>query len=238
MIKVGIVDDDKLARIGLTNLINWQSYDMEIVFDTSSGVDFIKYLENNIVNLAFIDLEMPGMFGLDLLKEIKIISPNTYCVIVTMHDDFKYIQEALRIGVFDYIIKTDFGGNEILEIIDRIKMRLDNDNKDENGTNQCIYRAIEIIRDERSQYYTASEMSKKVNMSRSYFSTCFKQIVGSNFNEYIREEKIKCAKELLKEDIPIGEIAHLIGYSNEKYFSTIFKGATGLSPSDFRKKLY
>lgn len=238
MIKIMIVDDDKLARIGLAKLINWKDYNMEIAFETSNGKDALDYAQLNTVDLAFIDLEMPAMNGLELLKKLKVISPNTNSVIITMHNDFKYIQEALRIGIMDYIIKSDFGGEELLEIIDRLKKRLDNSAKGDNETNQCIIKAIGIIKSEKDKYYSANEMANKVNLSRSYFSTCFKQVTGKSFNEYVREVKLNMAKELLETtDKSIFDISKEIGFTNEKYFSTLFKAHMGMSPSDYRKGL-
>lgn len=236
MIKIMIVDDDKLARIGITNLINWKQYNMEIVFETPKGYEALEYLKTNPIDLALIDLEMPSMNGLELLKNIKIISPHTECVMITMHDNFKYIQEALRIGVMDYIIKTDFCGDELLEIIQRLEKRLKNENKSNTETHNCIIQAMDIIKNESSTYFTASEIANRVHMSRSYFSTCFKQITGNTFNEYVRSEKMKLAQELLKTDTSILEVARSIGFSNEKYFSTLFKNQMGISPSEYRKQ--
>lgn len=249
MIKVLVVDDDKLARLGLIHSVNWAKYNMTVAFDASNGMDALKIIEQNNIDLAFLDLEMPGMFGLELLKHIKDVSKKTQCVILTMHEDFKYVQESLRVGVLDYIIKTELGTETIDDIMKSIKKRLDEYdvefnnnfpiNNEENFSyeiRKCIANAIEIIAEEKGVYLTATEVAKRVNMSRSYFSTCFKQIVGQTFNEYFKQVRLEFAKEMiLNTDKSISFIAGECGFSDDKYFSTVFKSYTGLRPTDFRK---
>ena len=70
------------------------------------------------------------------------------------------------------------------------------------------------------------------------FSTLFKKETGQNFLDYLTELRISKAKELLcGETLSVQDVAETVGYSDLKYFSRLFKKATGVSPSDY-KKLY
>lgn len=250
MYNVMIVDDDKLARLGLINSVKWSDYNMEVIMDTANGEVAIESAMKNTIDLAFLDLEMPGMFGLDLLKRLKEVSPKTQCVIITMHDDFVYIQEALRIGVLDYIIKIELGGDNLNQVILRLKNRLvaiDAEHKEyeleENGNisheiRKCILKALQLVEQENGRYLAATEVAARVNMSRSYFSTCFKQLVGQSFNEYFKQVRLESAKvALLETNKSISLIAAESGFSDESYFSTVFKNYTGKRPSEYRKKI-
>jgi two-component system response regulator YesN len=78
-------------------------------------------------------------------------------------------------------------------------------------------------------------MAEQVHMSRSYFSQCFKDIMGKPFNEYVRDKRMEKAKELLvSTQLPILQIAENVGYPNEKYFSRLFRELEGVTPSEYR----
>lgn len=249
MYKIMIVDDDKLARLGLMNSVKWSDYSMKVVFDTAQGEEAIAYAKKNQVDLAFLDLEMPGMFGLELLKRLKKMGSKTQCVILTMHSEFSYIQEALRIGVLDYIIKTELGGDNLAQVMAGLKMRIETlehigvyEFASEEGESisyeirKCIGKAMELVQTERGKYLSATEVAMRVNMSRSYFSTCFKQLVGKSFNEYFKEVRLELAKKaLIETDKTIGSIAEESGFTEESYFSTVFKSYTGMRPSEYRR---
>ncbi len=248
MYRVMVVDDDKLARLGLINSVDWSKFDMMVVCETAQGIEAIDYAKVNPVDLAFIDLEMPGMFGIDVLKHLKEVSPNTQCAILTMHNEFTYIQDALRIGVLDYIIKTELGGDSFEQVIGRLQKRLEEQHKTDEGSfenngsvsheiRKCIAKAIEMVEEERGVYLTATEIAARVNMSRSYFSTCFKQLVGQSFNEYFKTVRLEFAKDALSmTSKTISTIAEESGYSDESYFATVFKSYTGKRPSEYRRK--
>ncbi len=246
MIKVLIVDDDKLVRLGLITAMPWIEHGMQVVGDVGSGQKAVEFIENNAVDLVLTDLEMPGMFGLELLKQLRTRKPDLFCAVLTMHQEFDYIQEALRLGVLDYIIKADLGREEFDDVLRRLALRIKNSethietqNDNEAPTSEihkCILRAVDIIKTEHNSHPTSTEMAKRVNMSRSYFCTCFKQIIGESYNNFFKTTRLERAKKLLKTtDKSVAWIAYETGYANDKYFSTIFKDYTGLSPSEYRR---
>ena len=75
-----------------------------------------------------------------------------------------------------------------------------------------------------------------MNLSRSYFNQCFRDIAGKPFNDYVRHCRIERAKEYLAQtDQPIYWVANNTGYLDEKYFSHVFKEQTGMLPTEFRR---
>ena len=101
----------------------------------------------------------------------------------------------------------------------------------------CILKAMKIIHEEMEQPVFATDVAKRVNMSRSYFNQCFKGIVGKSFNEYLRQVRVVKAKEyLLQTNKPIQWVSERTGYMDEKYFSRIFREQTGMLPSEYRQK--
>lgn len=448
MIKVLIVEDDKLVRKSLISSFEWGKFDMKIIGDAKNGEKAVEFVKKHAVDLIITDLAMPIMSGIELIRIVKEMNPKIAIVVLSLHRDFEYIQEAMRLGAIDYIAKIELDGNNMDDILYRIQQQIDKESnateeKIEDGyafisensatcklvlqdfieesemssindtsflvksnqysakelvrilmeskrlirpllcitprteqefiemkrlikkqsdqllfyelhqdkqltivefqqlqpvshipsnqlsnwkpqlrslewvsdqdtfnemlqtfkkiymekeqliallswalndwkrmygdilpmdlhipegfsywqdveswfyttrlkiyqavfspsfsieTNQCIIKAISIIENELASSLTAQNVANKVNMSRSYFSRCFKEIVGHTFNEYVRMARMNKSKHyLLYSSKKIGVIAEKVGYTDIKYFSKLFRRATGLLPSEYRK---
>ncbi|NOU98662.1 response regulator transcription factor [Paenibacillus planticolens] len=84
----------------------------------------------------------------------------------------------------------------------------------------------------------ASDVALSLQITPNYFSLMFKQNAGKNFTEYVNELRIEQAKFLLSHSADrVFEIAEKIGYKEYKYFVSIFKSYTGLTPTDYRKRI-
>ncbi|GIP32835.1 response regulator [Paenibacillus sp. J2TS4] len=82
----------------------------------------------------------------------------------------------------------------------------------------------------------ATDVAGWLQITPNYFSMLFKQHTGKNFSEFLNEQRIRRAKELLLESTDrVYEIADQVGYKEYKYFSAIFKAHTGLTPTDYRE---
>lgn len=108
MKQVLIVEDELILRQGIMSLINWAELGCEIVADCTDGNEAIKFLKNNQVDIVITDIKMPGVDGLQLSKYIKENSPLTQILLLTAYSSFEYAQTAIKIGVFDYVVKTSF----------------------------------------------------------------------------------------------------------------------------------
>jgi len=107
MIRILIVDDDKLARKGLETMMPWEEYGMQVVGGAANGAKALEELAKTEVDLMFVDLSMPVMNGLDLIKTAKQKYPALLYVVLTFHEDFPLAQQAMRLGVLDYISKLE-----------------------------------------------------------------------------------------------------------------------------------
>ncbi|WP_336776930.1 response regulator transcription factor [Paenibacillus sp. MMO-58] len=80
------------------------------------------------------------------------------------------------------------------------------------------------------------DMATRYHMDPSYLSRQFKAATGENFIEYVTRKRMEKACELLREsDHKVSDIAELVGYENQRYFSQVFKKFTGQTPSEFRE---
>lgn len=102
---------------------------------------------------------------------------------------------------------------------------------------ECISTAVLYIHNHYMENLTLSKMGSVVNLNTAYFSRKFKEETGINFIDYINQIRIDKAKHLLEEKaLPIYEIARLVGYSNDTYFSRMFKASVGICPKKYQKK--
>ena len=79
-------------------------------------------------------------------------------------------------------------------------------------------------------------MAACVNLSVSYFTTYFKNRAGCNFRDYVLQEKMTYARELLQnQHMSISEVAYATGYTEYRSFSRAFKNVTGHAPSEYQR---
>lgn len=125
MIKAVVVDDERLVRKGFISLIDWSSFGVVIVGEAGDGNAALALLREQETDLLFVDLTMPGMSGFDLIRQVRQRFPAIRCVVLTCHHEFDYVQEALRLGAVDYIVKTllevENADETIRRLVERIK---------------------------------------------------------------------------------------------------------------------
>ena len=108
--RILIIEDDKRLREVLKKILNREGFDVEISGDGASGITEMK---QDFFDIALTDLKMPGIDGMEVLKAIKKISPQTYVIIMTAYGTIDSAVAAIKNGAFDYITKP-FKTEEIL----------------------------------------------------------------------------------------------------------------------------
>lgn len=350
MLKVLIADDDKLVRKGLIATMPWSDFGMRVVGEASNGQKAYEFIEQNEIDLLITDLAMPVMSGIELMRKLAYEYPHIWMVVLTFHQDFETVQEALRIGAIDYIAKVQLEEEEAENVLRRISERIArghqrdmqqrpddrekaksagpsaisdrdwsnvrdswsslqwimNDTKfDDNvaqlrrmklpmprlvslfqeammewtrivpghlvqpnvplqsfeswtdleewlvkarkrlrnalskpyseEVTQSILKAVSFMNKHLSEELRVADVAKQAAMSRSYFSLCFKDIIGKSFHDYLRDARLANAKAMLKETAnPIYRVAQQCGYPNEKYFTRVFREQIGMLPSEYR----
>ena len=125
MLKTLIVDDEKLVRSELRRLIDWESYHIEIIGEAENGRAALHFLEEHPdTDLMFSDLTMPGISGIEFLERVRKDYPKVRIVVMTMHQDFDFVQQALRLGAVDYITKTQIERQNFGSILKNLLKRL------------------------------------------------------------------------------------------------------------------
>jgi len=116
-IRLVLADDHLLFQQGLKRLLEVDlEMDIEIVATASCGRELIGILKTARPHIVLLDLNMPGMDGLDAFKKVKEWNSGLKVIILTMYDDAKIVKTALKAGVDGYILKQ-FGLEEVRNAI-------------------------------------------------------------------------------------------------------------------------
>jgi len=124
MIRALVVDDEKRVRQGFLALTDWTAHGIQFIGEAKDGHSTLAFLEKHGVDLLFVDISMPGMNGFELISRVRDLYPDIRSVILTCHHEFDYVQEALRLGAIDYIVKTLISPDNAEQSIHRIVNRL------------------------------------------------------------------------------------------------------------------
>ena len=101
--------------------------------------------------------------------------------------------------------------------------------------NSMIREAVEYIASHYDQEITLAEVAEQTHLNPSYLSTLFRQVTGQTFKEYLNRVRIQEAQRLLTHtDYPIMEISIACGFSDQSYFTKVFRKYTGLTPKQYR----
>lgn len=102
--RILLADDHAILRAGLRLLLNAQP-DLEVVGEADNGVKVLSLAETLRPDLILLDLTMPGLGGLDVMRALKQVVPESRVLILTMHDDESYLRQALALGAAGYVLK-------------------------------------------------------------------------------------------------------------------------------------
>jgi two-component system, NarL family, invasion response regulator UvrY len=105
MIRIIIADDHELFRAGLKRLIESED-DFEVIGEAPDGNQLLELCARTLPDIILLDLDMPGVDGLEAIPGIKAISENINILVLTMHDNEDYAIRALDIGAKGFILKA------------------------------------------------------------------------------------------------------------------------------------
>jgi DNA-binding NarL/FixJ family response regulator len=114
-LRIVIADDHGVVRSGLKLLLDRQS-DIEVVAEAEDGIEALETVIAQKPDVVILDVAMPRMTGLQATHEIKKQAPDTQVLILSMHDDERYLYEALRAGASGYVLKSA-AGEDLLDAV-------------------------------------------------------------------------------------------------------------------------
>ncbi len=115
-----IIDDEVWVTEVIKNIIDWGKYGFEIIKTYNDGIEALEGIKTYKPSLVMTDIRMPGITGLDIIKEIALLDQDTMSIVISGYNDFEYAQTALTYGAIGYLLKP-IDGNELEKIIMKAK---------------------------------------------------------------------------------------------------------------------
>lgn len=184
MRRVMLVEDEELILQGIRCIIDWEEISMSVVAMVHNGQEALERFKEDPVDIIVTDVEMPLMNGLELLEEIRKISPETRCIILSGYDEFEYARAALKLDVKEYILKPIneeqlkqalLDASKQLDEIERKKVE---DVEDKIGWHKLLQG--KMSRDEAMEFY---QMLPKLDGGEKIYAAIMKIDTGSVENQ-------------------------------------------------------
>jgi two-component system response regulator YesN len=121
-----IVDDEPLVRVTLRSTVDWRRWGFDRPAEASNGEEALAFLtEHPGTALVMLDLVMPGMDGLELLRRLRDRGPAPHVIVLTGHDEFSMVREAFKLGASDYLLKSELDQETLAPLLETAARRLE-----------------------------------------------------------------------------------------------------------------
>ncbi|MCR8657801.1 response regulator transcription factor [Paenibacillus endoradicis] len=224
MWKLVIADDEPRIRRGLKQVLPWEELGIEVVGEAEDGIEALEIAKSTRPDIIFVDINMPFMDGLDFVEQLQL-EYKCLVIVITGHDEFSYAQKAVKLQVFDYVLKPVVK-SQLLELIERAIIEL-KDNKIEEGfriyANKQLQNNSVLIRDSFLRRWVAglleqSEVSRNIeylqlSISASTRKAVFKVIQSTNVGIVKKEwskDLLEFAAKNIVEDILEKKAPHIV----------------------------
>jgi len=248
MYRAVIIDDEKWVVRSLASTIKDQEY-FEIVGEAYDGLSGLELIKQLTPDLAFVDIQMPGMGGLDLLQASNELNTGTLFIMISGYAEFAYAQKAMFHGALGYCLKP-FSKSELLDAMHKAYHDLSTNARDtmkqpevkdeprfhqiivDNKMVQCM---LTYTNSKYAEDISIQHLADLCSINPNYASQLFSQEVGETFSTYLTNLRIKQSIYLLTHsDLSVAVISSQVGYRDYFYFAKVFKKITGFTPTTYR----
>ena len=252
MIKILIADDEGYQRELLTEIVDKRLGREAEVRTAENGRLAVDAATLWAADVALMDIEMPGVNGIDAARQILAQRPECKIIFVTAYSLFEYAHEAVKLGACDYILKP-VEADDVERAVRRAAAQSEAQRQLEAVAASSAdlldsadsYDKTNLLMGKVKKYlqhnYMACDISLDsvsaiLNLNSAYFSTLFKRTFGVNFLDYLTELRMEAAKNLLADPLrSTAEVAGMVGYESANYFTRAFKKKVGMTPTDYRR---
>lgn len=247
MYRVLLVDDEPAILQAEKRAIKKKTENFEVVgeaFSVSQAIEMVKSLKPDVI---LTDMKMPKQSGIELIRYVsEMEEQRIVCIAVSGYSDFEYVHDAFALGAYDYLLKP-VEPNKLGELFTKINRLLVTSQKEtcnrklppaKISAEELVDEIEAYIREHIAEDNSIIQICSRFTISQPYLSKIFKKYNGCTYNDFLVHLKIEEAKRMLeqKEGYLIGDIANLLGFSDQFYFSKVFKNATGCTPREYRKQ--
>ena len=261
MIRLLIADDEKMEREALADIV-MRRFEHEVTVEMAENGR--KAADTAVLwgaDLILMDIEMPGMNGLDAARAVLEQRPECKVIFITAYSLFQYAHEAVHLGACDYLLKP-VDPDELEASIRRAIRQIETERKlealapiqqeqepetpaapqeeggDESSQNALVMAHVRRYLEDNYMFdISLDSVGEILHISPAYLSAQFKKYQKMNFLDCLTELRINAAKELLNDPFrSSAEVASMVGYEDASYFARAFKKRTGVTPTQYRRQ--
>ena len=247
MCRVLIADDEPIEMTIISKMIQ-KNYGNQIdIVQAVNGREAINLFKERQCKIAILDIEMPGVNGLEAAAEIRRQNKECSIIFLTAFEDFtyetgetSYLEKEELIAVMDEALRliSEGGRNEIGQAGMQEFLNNENESMEEIRVGSFQRSILEFVQKHYQEDISLQDIAHVSNYSDAYFCKLFKQCFDKNFTTYLTELRVEKAKQLLKDmAVNVKEISELVGYRDSNYFTKVFKRMAGVTPSEYRMML-
>ncbi|MBQ9305819.1 response regulator [Butyrivibrio sp.] len=248
MYKILIADDEMIERMVLRKRLLENFGDRCEVIVAENGREVLKYYDEKKPDLMILDIQMPGVSGLEAAEQIRRAGGNCDIIFLTAFNEFDYAKKAISVHAFEYLLKPCDDKELILSVEEAMRNKNVSDPGSDEG-NQLNDNTIVIHQNTAEAFLsyieanygkelTVQTMAEHFSYSEVYFCRLFKQHFGESFISFLTNIRIKKAIELLQTTgLSVKDIGRLVGYEDSNYFTKVFRRVTKCSPSEYKEKI-
>ena len=237
MKRVLIADDEPIERMIVTRTIQKYFPEELAVVSAVNGREAVEQFFAENCQIALLDIEMPGMNGLEAAEQIRERDKNCSIIFLTAFDEFNYAKRAIAVRAMEYLLKP-VEDQELEAVLaeahedaadtERSRIRL-----------QAVAGNIQaFIEHNYMDDISLQTVAEAMNYSDAYFCKIFKQCFDKNFIVYLSEYRVARAKELLGDVlINVKDVSQKVGYRDSNYFAKVFKRIAGVTPTEYRTQV-
>ncbi|MDR6554825.1 response regulator [Paenibacillus qinlingensis] len=141
--KVVVIDDKPLIRQAIVQMIAWDKLNCTVVGQAEDGIEGKRLIQELQPDILVTDIKMPGLSGLDLAEEMSTDFPLAKTILITGYQDFEYAKRAVRLGVFDFIVKP-INYEELSQVIGSAISEIDVKRKENENTVKIASAYVEL----------------------------------------------------------------------------------------------
>ncbi|MFB9325616.1 RICIN domain-containing protein [Paenibacillus aurantiacus] len=124
MLRAMIVEDNAVYRYAIRTIIDWGQCGFEPPAEAVNGKQALSCLREAPVDLIVTDISMPEMNGIELIQQVKQLSPGTEIIVLSSYDDFPFVKNALKLGAADYLLKHDLEPENLVQSVMQAKEKI------------------------------------------------------------------------------------------------------------------
>lgn len=242
--KALLVDDENYILEYLSHAADWKELGFDQVDLSSDSTEAKELLIRNNYNLLITDIRMPEISGIDLLKIVEESNLKTKVMFLSGYSEFEYAQQAIKYGLYDYLLKPLSGTKLTLSLQQFISKYPDTtsppvvENKiSKTESEKTIAFIQKYVAEHIEDNVSLNFLAELVYLSPPYLSSLYKKETGNTLSSFITETRLIRSASLLKESrLKISDIAQLVGYKKPQYFDQIFSKKYGVTPQQFRRE--